>query len=53
MPVAKLRPKTYRELVETFSVSVPDKYNFAFDFLDASLDKALPVLGSIVFGVFT
>ena len=26
---------------------------FAFDFLDASLDKALPVLGSIVFGVFT
>ena len=26
---------------------------FAFDFFDAPLDKALPVLGSIVFGVFT
>lgn len=35
MPVAKLRPKTYRELVETLSVSVPENYNFAFDFLDA------------------
>jgi acetyl-CoA synthetase len=35
MPVAKLRPKTYREMVETISVTVPDNYNFAFDFLDA------------------
>lgn len=35
MPVAKLRPKTYRELLETFSVAVPENYNFAFDFLDA------------------
>ncbi|EFL52119.1 AMP-dependent synthetase and ligase [Solidesulfovibrio fructosivorans JJ]] len=35
MPVAKLRPKTYRELLETVSVSVPEHYNFAFDFLDA------------------
>ncbi|HML62104.1 MAG TPA: AMP-binding protein [Solidesulfovibrio sp.] len=35
MPVAKLRPKSYRELLETFSISVPDNYNFAFDFLDA------------------
>jgi acetyl-CoA synthetase len=35
MPVAKLRPKTYRELLETFSLSVPENYNFAFDFLDA------------------
>ena len=35
MPVAKLRPKTYRELLETFSIAVPENYNFAFDFLDA------------------
>lgn len=35
MPVAKLRPKTYRELLETVAVSVPENYNFAFDFLDA------------------
>lgn len=35
MPVAKLRPETYRELLETVSVSVPENYNFAFDFLDA------------------
>jgi len=35
MPVAKLRPKTYRELLETFSIDVPENYNFAFDFLDA------------------
>ena len=35
MPVAKLRPKSYRELLETFSISVPENYNFAFDFLDA------------------
>ena len=35
MPVAKLRPKTYSELLETVSVSVPENYNFAFDFLDA------------------
>jgi acetyl-CoA synthetase len=35
MPVAKLRPKTYRELMETFSITVPENYNFAFDFLDA------------------
>jgi acetyl-CoA synthetase len=46
MPVAKLRPKTYRELVETFSVSVPDKYNFAFDFLDAqaAVDPTRPAM---------
>ncbi|EKO40752.1 MAG: acyl-CoA synthetase/AMP-acid ligase [Solidesulfovibrio magneticus str. Maddingley MBC34] len=35
MPVAKLRPKSYRELLETFSIAVPENYNFAFDFLDA------------------
>ena len=35
MPVAKLRPKSYRELLDTFSIAVPENYNFAFDFLDA------------------
>ncbi len=46
MPVAKLRPKTYRELVETVSVSVPDNYNFAFDFLDveAAADPTRPAM---------
>ncbi|OLN27488.1 acyl-CoA synthetase [Desulfovibrio sp. DV] len=46
MPVAKLRPKTYRELVETFSVSVPENYNFAFDFLDAeaAVDPTRPAM---------
>ena len=46
MPVAKLRPKTYRELLETFSIAVPENYNFAFDFLDAeaALDPTRPAM---------
>jgi len=46
MPVAKLRPQTYRELQETVSVSVPEDYNFAFDFLDAeaAVDPTRPAM---------
>jgi len=46
MPVAKLRPNTYRELLETVSVSVPENYNFAFDFLDAeaAVDPTRPAM---------
>jgi len=46
MPVAKLRPQSYRELQETVSVSVPEHYNFAFDFLDteAAVDPTRPAM---------
>ncbi|WP_428568802.1 MAG: AMP-binding protein [Solidesulfovibrio sp. DCME] len=46
MPVAKLRPQTYREMLETIAVSVPEKYNFAFDFLDAeaAVDPTRPAM---------
>jgi acetyl-CoA synthetase len=46
MPVAKLRPQTYRELTETVGVTVPETYNFAFDFLDAeaAADPSRPAM---------
>lgn len=46
MPVAKLRPKSYREMQETLHVSVPENYNFAFDFLDAeaAVDPTRPAM---------
>ncbi len=46
MPVAKLRPKSYREMQETIHVSVPENYNFAFDFLDAeaAVDPTRPAM---------
>ncbi len=35
----KLRPESYAELLETFSLDVPGGYNFAFDFLDVEAAK--------------
>jgi len=35
----KLSPKSYADFLEQFSLTVPDNYNFAFDFLDAEAAK--------------
>ncbi|WP_235896757.1 AMP-binding protein [Oceanidesulfovibrio marinus] len=34
-PSGKLKPGSYEEFLEQFSVTVPENFNFAYDFLDA------------------
>ncbi len=35
----KLRPASYKELLQKYSLKAPENYNFAFDFLDAAAEK--------------
>lgn len=36
---AKLRPRSYEEFLRDFSLDLPEKYNFAFDMVDAAAAK--------------